>query len=427
MTPPNREQVSRLLEYINNYWQSLKREAKEQEESGTLLDLPHPYLVPSHTGMFQEMYYWDSFFTALGLKGTEYEDYVIYMTKNLAVLFHRFGIIPNGSRYYFTSRSQPPFFTKLMWLAYELMKSQKKDDEADQFLAEMTAIAEKEHLNVWMGTTKDNNRLVFIPDNNSPSVGLSRYFDVNYLHDLACCESGWDHSTRCDDHWLDHIPVDLNSILYARELDIAQAKRTLGENDSASSWEKRAQQRKELINEYLWDSDRQFFFDYNYEKKRRNPHLSLAGFFPLWAGLVEEDQAEKMVRKWLPVFEHQGGLVTSLQERPERQWAFPNGWAPLQWIVVEGLERYGYDQDAMRIRHKWCQNCIDVYDQGVVITDENDTKVTKHALWEKYNVVNVGETAGDGCYGASVEGFGWSNAIFKVFAEHPNFFEVRES
>lgn len=417
-----KKQVEKVLEYINNYWHSLQREAKKQEKKGgTLLDLPYPYLVPSHQGMFQEMYYWDSYFIALGLIRTEYEEYIIYMTKNLAVLFERFEIIPNGSRYYFTSRSQPPFLTQLMWLAYDVMISQKRDDEAKKFLAEMTEIAEKEHINVWMATTKDNNRLVFFPDKNTPSIGLSRYFDVNYLHELACCESGWDHSTRCDDLWLDHIPVDLNSILYIRELDIAKAKKILGQNDSVAEWEEKAKKRKEFINQYLWDGDRQFFFDYNYQKKRRNPHLSLAGFFPLWAGLMEKDQAEKMVRKWLPVFEHQGGLVTSLQEVSGRQWAFPNGWAPLQWIVVEGLEKYGYYDDAMRIRQKWCQNCFTVYDQGISITNQDGTETKEHSLWEKYNVVNIGEIAGDGCYGPSVNGFGWTNAIFKVFAEHLKF------
>ncbi|MDY6803066.1 MAG: trehalase family glycosidase [Cyanobacteriota bacterium] len=428
MKPPNKEQVEKLLEHINNYWDSLKAETKKQDkESGTLLNLPHPYLTPSHQGMFQEMYYWDCFFIALGLEETEYEEYIIYMTKNLAVLFDRFGIIPNGSRYYLTSRSQPPFFTKLMWLAYDLMKSQNRDDEAEKFLAEMTEIAEKEHHDVWMGTTEENERLVFIPDKSSPEIGLSRYFDVNHLHLLAGCESGWDHSTRCDELWLDHIAVDLNSILYVREIDIAEAKRTLGKNDSAAEWEERAKQRKKLINEYLWDSDRQFFFDYNYQKKTRNPHLSLAGFFPLWAGLAEPEQAEQIVSKWLPVFENQGGLVTSLEEKSNRQWAFPNGWAPLQWIVVEGLEKYGYDRDAMRIRHKWCQNCVTVYEEGLPINDENGAEVKKQALWERYNVVRVGQTAGEGCYGSAIAGFGWSNAIFKVFAKHPRFFESLES
>lgn len=420
MTAPNQEQVQALLEYINNYWPQIRR--KQTQDDGTLLQLPHPYFLPSHRGMFQEMYYWDSFFIALGLTGTEYEEYSVYMTRNLATLFKRFGIIPNGSRYYFTSRSQPPFFTKLMMLGYDFLNSQRRDEEARQFLAEMTEVAEKEHRQVWMGTDKNNERLVFVPDQNSPNVGLSRYFDINSLHDLASCESGWDHSTRCDDRWLEHIPVDLNSILYARELDIAKAKRILGDDEAAAEWETMAQERKKLINKYLWDDDRQFFFDYNYKTNQRNPHLSLAGFYPLWAGLVEPEQAEQLVRRWLPVFEHRGGLVTSLQERAERQWAFPNGWAPLQWIVVEGLENYGYSQEAMQIRHKWCQNCIDVYERGIEVT-ENGNRETRHALWEKYNVVNIGENAGEGCYGGTVPGFGWSNAIFKIFAEHPHFFD----
>jgi neutral trehalase len=196
--------------------------------------------------MFEEMYYWDSCFMGLGLIGTEHEDLIFDLVENLAFLFRRFGIIPNGNRYYFLSRSQPPFFTQLI------------------------------------------------------------------------------------------------------------------------------------------------------------PHYSLAGFYPLWAGLATPDQAERIVQSALPRFEFPGGLVTTTQEQVGRQWAFPNGWAPLQWIVVAGLERYGYTADARRIMEKWCVNCASIF-------------AATGAMWEKYNVVQTGDGAEVGLYG-SLAGFGWTNGVFVDFA-----------
>jgi alpha,alpha-trehalase len=158
------------------------------------------------------------------------------------------------------------------------------------------------------------------------------------------------------------------------------------------------------MHELMWDDERGFFFDYDWVNERRNPHPSLAGFFPLWAGLATSEQAARMVREWLPQFERPGGLVTTLEERAGRQWASPNGWAPLQWIAVAGLERYGYHAAAQRIRHQWCENCAAVF-------------AATGAMWEKYNVVEPGVNPEEGLYG-SVAGFGWSHAVFVDFSRH---------
>lgn len=379
-----------VVNYIANYWSQIIRHRPQDQE--TLIGLPNPYLVPSDGVMFQEMYYWDSYFMALGVVGTAHEQLILDIVGNMAFLCERFGLIPNGSRYYFLSRSQPPFFTSLIWLAYEV-KQRRGDGDVKAYLERMIRIAEREHEAVWMGTAQPHYRQVF--------NGLSRYFDINYLDSLAACESGWDHSTRCDGHWLDHVPVDLNTILYVREQDFARAADVLGQPARAAHWRARASARAEMIYQVMWDDERSFFFDYDWKHQRRNAHPSLAGFYPLWAGLVSDDHAARMVQAWLPQFEYAGGLVTTLDQGADCQWASPNGWAPLQWLVVTGFEHYGYLCEAKRIMQKWCDNCAAVFD-------------ATGTLWEKYNVVTVGTDPEDGLYG-SVPGFGWSNAVFIDF------------
>lgn len=407
-----------LLSYIDKYWAKTIRDpyvmrvesGREELKRRGLIPLRHPYLVPSHAKMFQEMYYWDSYFISLGLIDTQYEQYVIDMTENMHDLFVQFGVIPNASRYFFLSRSQPPFFTRMMRLSYAI-KCKRGDADAPEFLRRMLGVAVDEHDYVWMGTEQPHRRKIY--------RNLSRYFDANFLHDMAGCESGWDHSTRCDGRWLDHLPVDLNSILYVCEQDIAWTYRELEQPDEAAAWENQAQQRKMAMLDLMWDREKGFFFDYDLRNKQLNrQHPSLAGFYPLWAGLAEMNQAQQILEGWLDDFEFDGGLVTTLQEQEGKQWAYPNGWAPLQWIATEGLDNYAqrdaegcfvagdpFHVAAQRIRKKWCENCAEVFDA----TD---------AIWEKYNVVEIGVFRGvsPGFYG-QVEGFGWSNAVFKLFAQ----------
>ncbi len=376
----------KVLEHIQATWPSLVRE--NHTDSGTLIGLPYPYIVPSSKTMFQEMYYWDSYFISLGLIGSRYEQHIIDMTENIAYLLERFGVMPNASRYYFLSRSQPPFFTRQIRLAYAL----KNGDLG--WLKRMIDVATREQETVWYGTSHPHFRRVY--------RGLSRYYDINVLDVLASCESGWDHSTRCDDRWLDHLPVDLNSILYVRELDLAWGCDLLGEPDKADMWRAAAKERAETMQELMWDAEDGFFFDYDYKNERRTRSApSLAGFFPLWAGIATPQQAAEIVERWLPNFEFIGGLVTTLESREKRQWAFPNGWAPLQWIVTEGLQGYGFTEAANRLRTKWCDNCAEEYS----LTGE---------LWEKYNVVEPHQKTEEGLYG-QVKGFGWTNSVFVEF------------
>jgi alpha,alpha-trehalase len=380
-----------VLDHIEGKWDALVR--TNPTERGTLIGLPFPYVVPSDGSMFQEMYYWDSFFSSLGLVDTEREDLIVDMADNFAYLLERFGMIPNGSRYYFLSRSQPPFFTQQMMMAWDV-KVRRRDPKRKQWLARMVALAEAEHETVWLGTKQPHHRLIH--------RGLSRYFDINYLDMLASCESGWDHSTRCDDRWLAHLPVDLNCLLALREADLVRAHSILGNDAAAAGWSARRETRVKTIRSLMWNADTSCYLDYDLTNRTTNPTVSAAMFSALWAEVATPAQARKMVAAWFPKFLKKGGIVTSLKARSGRQWAYPNGWAPLQWIAVEGLLSYGFEAEAFEVMRRWCDMTATVYaDTG--------------QMWEKLNVVTAKERTEEGFYGA-ITGFGWSNGAFVDFA-----------
>lgn len=388
------EDVAKAREYIAGYWKKLERFHPKDDE--TLLGLPHPYLVPAyeegHAFDFNEMYYWDSFFMVQGMFDAEHQELVEGILENLISLQKRFKIIPNASRTYLMGRSQPPFLTTFIFSVYEAYHKDR------QWLEEHMAVAHDEYSTVWLGTAKPNWRAVY--------MGLSRYFDINMLNDLAEAESGWDMTPRFNRRALNYLPVDLNALLYKYESDFARAAKILGRDDEAGIWLSRAHTRKQTMDELMWSTTRGFYYDYNFVKERRGSISSLAGFFPLYVGMVDDKRAKKLVTA-LGRFENKGGLATTDNQPVTQlvpgtlptQWAYPNGWAPLHYVVIQGLERYGYHEDARRLAMKWLRTNLDWF--------------TKHGVFlEKYNVVSPDKPPQKGVY-PSQTGFGWTNAVFE--------------
>jgi alpha,alpha-trehalase len=380
--------------YIKDYWPKLERFHPKDDES--LIGVPKPYLVPSyaegHEFDYNELYYWDSYFMVQGMLDAEHKELVLGILEDLAAIFNRFKIIPNGSRLYYTSRTQPPFLTSFIFDCYQSFDLDKK------WLKEYIAVAKQEYEIVWMGTRKPNARQVY--------RGLSRYYDFNYLHDIAEAESGWDMTPRFSRKALNYLPVDLNSLLYKYEMDFARAERIFGNVREAAKWEQSAEARKQTMNELMWDKIRGLFYDYNYVKEKRGPVSSLAAYYPMFVGMADEQQARQLVRA-LKRFEGKGGLATTdalpLSQQvlggTPTQWAYPNGWAPLHLLVIRALERYGYHADARRIAMKWLKTNLNWFNE--------------HGNFlEKYNVVAPGKPPARGVY-PSQTGFGWTNAVFE--------------
>jgi alpha,alpha-trehalase len=392
------DDVVQSRDYIRAYWKKVERFHPKDDES--LLGIPKPYLVPSYkvkTGFdYNELYYWDSYFMVQCLLDKQHEELVTGILEDLIALFKRFRVIPNASRTYLTGRSQPPLLTSFIFDVYQTY------NKTDDWLKENMAVAEEEYKTVWLGVKKPNERQVY--------NGLSRYYDINYLHDLAEAESGWDMTPRFDRRALNYLPIDLNALLYKYETDFARTARILGNTRKAAYWDDAAKVRKDVVDQLMWDRLKGMYFDYNYVKKKRGDTASLASYFPLWAGMVDEKQAATLVRS-LKRFEHKGGLSTTdalplkqfvLGSIPT-QWAYPNGWAPLHFIVVKGLERYGYHKDARRIATKWLKTNQAWFNN-------------EHVFLEKYNVVNPEKPPVKGLY-PSQTGFGWTNAVFERFCK----------
>ncbi len=388
--------VADARKYIAGYWKKLERYHPADDE--TLLGLPKPYLVPAyeegHAFDFNEMYYWDSYFMVQGMLNNKHKELIFGILENLVAMEKRLNVIPNASRTYLTGRSQPPFLTSFIFDIYDVYK------ESTKWLSENIKAAEDEYYTVWMGTKKPHERQVY--------AGLSRYYDINYLHDLAEAESGWDMTTRFSRKALNYLPVDLNALLYKYETDFSTAARLRGDLDAARQWQKKARIRKNTMNALMWSETKGLYFDYNFKKEKRGSISSLAAYYPMWAGMVDDVQATKLVKN-LKKFEQKGGLSTTDQATVPfnqivpgtmpTQWAFPNGWAPLHFIVIKGLERYGYHEDAKRIAQKWLKTNLGWYNKH-------------HIFLEKYNVVDPSKPPAKGVY-PSQTGFGWTNAIFE--------------
>lgn len=417
------------VEHINSLWPVLTRQSGE--DGGTLIPLRKPYVVPG--GRFRELYYWDSYFTMLGLQASGKVEMIDYMVLNFAQLIQDFGHIPNGNRTYYMSRSQPPFFA----LMVNLLAEAKNDKQVIvQFLPQL-----QREYQYWMAAATDEERkaqrgakeakekaykkAVFIENDNI----LNRYFDesetprpesyredvetatasgkpskIMYRHLRSGAESGWDYSSRwltkendlSTIHTTDIAPVDLNALLYYMEMLLAEAYDLSTKPEFGDSFRALAAKRKALFDKYFWNDETGFYHDYDFMIGQKTPVLSLAGIFPLYFKISSPEQADKVAKVIKEQFLQPGGLPATLAKTGQ-QWDAPNGWAPLQWMAIQGLRNYGHEELANQIKTNWINNNIRVY--------ENTGKMA-----EKYNVYDLSLLASGGEYPVQ-DGFGWTNGV----------------
>jgi alpha,alpha-trehalase len=407
-----------ITKHIEMLWDVLTR--KPEKSTNSLIELPFPYIVPG--GRFGEIFYWDSFFTMLGLQLSNKIDMIENMIKNFSFLIDQYGYIPNGNRTYFLGRSQPPFFSCMIQLLAE--------EKGKEILIEYLPALQKEY-NFWMGVNKqisDKNisspRVAQMPDGSL----LNHYWDESdkprpeayrqeielatgvenknkLFRDLrAACESGWDFSSRwfknknefSSIHTTEIIPVDLNSLLVNVEETIAEAYELSNNISSAEKYKSLANQRKKAINSYCWNEEKGFYFDYDYVENKQKDSWTLGAAFPLYFKIASADQAEKVAQN-LERFLVNGGLVTTT-ETTNQQWDAPNGWPPLHWIAIKGLAKYNHLDLATEIAKRWMRLNEKVYE-------------STGKMMEKYNVAATDLIAGGGEYPAQ-DGFGWTNGVY---------------
>lgn len=412
-----------IEQHINELWKHLSRE--EYNSVGSLIGLPHPYIVCG--GRFTALYYWDSYFIMLGLAAAGKWDVVEGMVKNFAFLLRMYGHIPNGNRTYYIGRSQPPFFA----LMVRLLAGHKGKQVLVQYLPYLLI----EH-HFWIkGSSKlretrpATGRAVRMPDDEV----LNRYYDnkstprpEGYREDVhtvlsaqqrlstrthldlrAAAESGWDFSARwCKEpmqlytvHTTDIVPVDLNCLLLILEQTIADAHRTMLNPIATKRYQQLAARRKAAINKYFWDEKTSYYYDFDLASGERKPLPTIAAVFTLFAGVADDEQADKVADFIKKEFLKPGGLLCTTVETGQ-QWDWPNGWAPIQWVAIRGLRQYGHDNLADDIKRRWLKTCEDGYQRT-------------HKLVEKYNVVDPDKSAGGGEYSLQ-DGFGWTNGVIQA-------------
>jgi alpha,alpha-trehalase len=427
--PPAPTQQLSLVAHIDGLWSQLTRSAVHAPAYSSLLPLPAPYVIPG--GRFREIYYWDSYFTMLGLEESGRRDLVADMVRDFAHLIDTYGHVPNGTRTYYLSRSQPPFFFEMV----RLLASEDSGDALTHYLPQL-----KREYAFWMeGADRlhpgaAHRRVVVLPD----GTVLNRYWDdratprdesyradtelarasgrppAQVYRDLrAAAESGWDFSSRwfADGRSLGSIdtteilPVDLNALLFGLESTIRAACERSADQACIADFAHRAAARRAAIDRYLWDASAGAYLDYRWTHKARLPGISAATLYPLFVDCASREQAAAVATTVGRTLLKAGGLVTTPVASGE-QWDAPNGWAPLQWIGVSGLNRYGERPLAETIACRWMQGVRRVYRQS-------------GKLVEKYDVLDSHRAGGGGEYPLQ-DGFGWTNGVTrKLIALYP--------
>jgi alpha,alpha-trehalase len=417
--------------HINSLWDHLTRTTKTVPPYSSLLALPYPYVVPG--GRFREMYYWDSYFTMLGLAESGRTDLIKDMVGDFAYLIDTYGHIPNGNRTYYLTRSQPPFFFKMVALlnpkhpgkAFGEYLPELKKEYAFWMQGEASLTPWAAHRNVvelaggailnryWGGAASPRD------ESYEQDYRLAR--SVNrppaeiYRNIRAAAESGWDFSSRwfADSHSMktidttEIIPVDLNSLLYGLENAIRLGCKDKGDTACATEFAERAAKRRAAMDHYLWDAKDGTWRDYRWTRKAQTAEITAASLYPLFFGVTTEAQARAVAKATAKDLLKKGGLATT-QIHTGQQWDAPNGWAPLQWIAVAGLARYHERKLAQTIACRWMVGVHNVYRQT-------------GKLVEKYNVSSPNHGGGGGEYPLQ-DGFGWTNGVMmRLMADYPKY------
>ncbi|KAG9154996.1 hypothetical protein Leryth_012181 [Lithospermum erythrorhizon] len=426
---------------IHSLWKNLSREVSgrvlERPDLHTLLPLKNPVMIPG--SRFREVYYWDSYWVIRGLMVSKMYETAKGIVYNLISLIDQFGYVLNGARAYYTNRSQPPLLSSMVYEIY----SRTSDEE----LVKTTLPALLKEYAFW----NSGIHRVTVEDTDGSSHNLSRYYamwnkprpesatidketaskletpeakELVYRELASAAESGWDFSSR----WMRNdsdlttlattsiLPVDLNAFVLKMELDIAFLADVIGEADIAASFTEASKTRKKAMNSVFWNPDMGQWFDSWFtdkgnskcEASHQNQEIFASNFIPLWIKYFHRDEAK--VTKIVESLKTSGllqpaGIATSLKNTGE-QWDFPNGWAPLQHMIVEGLVRSKSEEAralAKDIAIRWIR------------TNYAGYKKTG-TMHEKYDVEKCGNSGGGGEY-VPQTGFGWSNGVVLAFLE----------
>lgn len=463
---------------------ALEMKEVKDEVTGEMTLEGIPFIVPG--ARFNELYNWDSYFISLGLVVDNMVDMAKGTVDHFIFEIKHYGKILNGNRSYYLMRSQPPFLTDMALQVYSRL-DESQDEENRRWLKRAIQAAIKEYHTVWMAqprydpksglsrfrpegrgvppeTEASHFTHVLRPYAEKYGISVNEFtrkynygevsepkLDEYFMHDRAVRESGHDTTYRLEHRCANLATIDLNSLLYKYEVDIATAIRELFDDsldleddfalnaplppsmasDSAPAeaprscdvrqtskeWFARAAHRKQQVDKYCWNEGMGLCYDYDTVKEEQSVYETVTAYWAMWAGMASESQARKLVHQSLKRFEVTGGLVPGTEnsrgkislDRPNRQWDYPFAWPPHQMLAWVGLERYGYLEEARRLAYRWLHLMTTAFfNFNGAVVEKLDAVGLSHMVDAEYGNQGV-----DFKY-VPREGFGWMNASFQV-------------
>ncbi|PAV65513.1 hypothetical protein WR25_04138 isoform C [Diploscapter pachys] len=414
---------------LNNIWKILCRQIDPKVNANpdrySLIYVANQFIVPG--GRFNEFYYWDAYWILKGLIACNMYNTTRNMIENFASMVKRFGFVPNGGRVYYLDRSQPPLLTAMLFEYFEAT------GDLD-FVKEILPLLEME-LIFW-----NTQRVAVVPYNGknysmyqyrvsttlprpeSYREDIQRALLLNgtnsndtFFQNLASgAESGMDFSTR----WFRQksagsietievtnvIPVDLNSIICYNYKILSYFYDKTGDSAQSKYYLNLSQEMKDVIRNLFYNSTEGSWFDYNLRTKAHNIDFYPTNGFPLFAECYDVLDFT-IAERFYSYMERAGaanytGIPSSIHHSGE-QWDFPNGWAPHNHIIIEGLRKSGSavaQEQAFRLANLWILENLRVWQHT-------------NFMWEKYDTSgNIPNPGNGGEYDVQL-GFGWSNGV----------------
>lgn len=376
---------------------------------------PYPFVSPTVDKQYEDFYYWDTYFQNLGLMLLGHTDYVEHDLDNIAWAINKYGYMPNALVWHSLDRSQPPFFTRMVYSYYKFCGNREVVEKyIESILKEhefwrtkrMTSIG----LNAYGCEDKMTADLIKNGYIHHDRVRESADTDVGKAEIgknlLAIAESGLDFNMRfrtADSNIsADRFAhLDLNCILYEAEVLTSEMLDLLGRNDEASDFAERAKNRKRLVDKYLWCDEQGIYLDYNYIDGTYSTVLSAASLYPFAFGLSDDNESAQKVLTRLELPYGISACEFRGDDALYFQWDYPCIWPAATMLSYQAFERLGLHDIAQRIAQKY-----------MAAVDKNYLETGR--LWEKYD-------GRDGSIAVTTEYatppfFGWTAAVYVVFA-----------
>jgi len=376
--------MQKVLDFIAENWPKATRFNPVSKDS--MIGLPHPYTAFRADKSCQDFRYWDTYFICRGLALQNQFPLIRDNCEDLIYEVNEKGFVPGANRTDSLKRSQPPFFGAML----ELTGREAREDRS--WLRRATRTLEIE-LNHWKFRRRDRCGLNHYGTDATAEEMESYYSrcvkELGYPEKSAAAEmreaareamaeeeAGWAFTPRFGRRCPDYAAVDLNSLLIRSSNELGLLYRDLGDIECSDEWLHGAEIQKELMLCYCWNERRGVFLDYNFVTQQHSTVFSCASLFPLWCGLATPEQAESTLHAAERELECTHGLAACEKNDSGRsyQWDYPTGWPPLQFIAIEGFERYGFHDAARRIAQKYVDAITRIFERTGSLPEKYNAK-----------------------------------------------------